>query len=212
MTRQRPSLRPPARGLSAAGFPGYRLQPTRRMWRLVRDGHGPWWFGSSLFNRFDLPAPDGTCYLASDDLGAVLEHLGPGLLPGGFAPSGLLTGRHLRRLTVPKLQRLANTLVEKADRWITAELSTITPYATPQAWAQWFHTNSFKGIRYAPRHTNSRRTFAVALFGRTGERSWKKDQPVELGKDLRQRLHKRCGITLFDTPAEDELRFADDQG
>jgi hypothetical protein len=52
----------------------------------VHDGHGPWWFSSSLEGCFDLPAPDGTCYLASDELGAMLERLGAELLPGGCAP------------------------------------------------------------------------------------------------------------------------------
>ncbi len=210
MKRQRPSLRPPADDLSAVGFPVYRLGPARRMWRLVRDGYGPWWFGSSLEGRFDLPAPKGTCYLASDDLGAILECLGPGLLPGGFAPASLLAHRHLRELSPPEPRRIANSLAGKAAGWVTAELSTITPYAVTQSWARWFHTNAFDGIRYAARHTTSRRAFAVALFGRAGERRWKKGRRVPLGPEHRQRLQNRCGITLFDTPYTDELHFADD--
>lgn len=210
MKRQRPSLRTPAGGLSATGFPVYRLGPERRMWRLVRDGHSPWWFGSSMEGRFDLPAPSGTCYIASDDLGAILECLGPGLLPGGFAPASLLAGRHLRELKVQRPLRLANTLASKAAGWVTADLSTITPYAIAHRWAQWFHANSFKGIRYAPRHSTSGRTFAVALFGRAGERKWNKGRRVALGQELRLRLYKRRGITLFDTPFADELHFADD--
>ena len=161
-------------------------------------------------NRFDLPAPQGTCYLASDDLGAVLEQLGPGLLPGGIAPFSLLAGRHLRELTVHRSVRLADSVAEKAAGWVTSELSTITPYVIPQAWAAWFFANTFQGIRYAPRHATSRRTFAVALFGEAGERTWKRGRRVALEPQLHTRLRKRCGITLFNTPFQDELHFADD--
>jgi hypothetical protein len=158
--------------------------------------------------RFDLPSPDGTCYLASDDLGALLERLGPGLEPGGIAPSGLLAGRHLRALHVPRPQSLADSLARLATRWLTSEISTITPYRVPQAWARAFHRQGFMGVRYGIRHSTSRRHFSVAIFGPSGERSWPKGLRAPISEKVRRRLRETHGIVLFDLPATDELVFA----
>lgn len=164
-----------------------------------------------MAGRFDLPPPDGTCYVASDDLGALLEVLGPSLLPGSGAPASLLEGRHLRALRTPRLHRVADTLAEKAVAWVTAELSTITPYRLPQAWARAFRRSGFEGIRYAARHRTARRPFAVALFGPAGELlAWSRGRRVRISAEHRARLASRCGIVVFDVPAEDELIFASD--
>jgi hypothetical protein len=211
VTRQRPSLRAPGAGVSLDGFPSYPLTPARTLWRVVRDGHGPWWFGSLLEGRFDLPAPDGTCYLASDDLGALLEVLGPDLLPGAGAPAALLAGRHLRAVHVAARQRLADTLAERAVGWVTAEIATVTPYRVSQAWALAFRRRELDGVRYAGRHRTARRAFAVALFGPAGERrDWGVGRRVAIGADHRARLVKRCGVRLFDVPSSGELLFAGD--
>jgi hypothetical protein len=183
------------------------LAPERTLWRVARDGHGPWWFGSSLQGRFDLPPPDGTCYLASDDLGALLEILGPDLLPGAGAPSSLLAGRRLWAVSVPRRQRLADTIGERAVAWVTGELSTITPYHLPQVWALAFRRNGFDGLRYAARHRTGRRPFVVALFGTAGERAWGAGRRVTIDEMHRKRLADRCGILLFDVPSDDELQF-----
>lgn len=176
----------------------------------MRDRQGPWWFGSSLLGRFDLPAPNGTCYVAADQLDAILEILGPDLLPGGLAPASLLAGRHLRALRVPTPRKLANCLVQKAGRWITAELSTLTPYAVPQAWASAFCRQGFDGVRYGSRHSPSRRSIVFALFGPAGERKWPAGGAIQIDASHRHRIRERYGITLFDTPFEDELAFAPD--
>lgn len=209
MTRQRLSLREPLPGESLQGFPRFMLADTRSVFRLVRSGHGPWWFSSSLEGRFDLPAPEGTCYVASDYLGAILEHLGPELLPGACAPSSLLVGRQLRELRLPRPFRLADSLRERAVRWVTAELSTITPYRVPQAWARAFRDSGFHGIRYSMRHSTSRRRESYALFGAAGERaSWRRGLRITLGARHLAELRSRCGIEIFDIPSEDALTFA----
>jgi hypothetical protein len=110
------------------------------------------------------------CYVASDDLGAILEMVGPDLLPGGCAPASLLAGRHLRRLAVSQAMRLADTLASRAAQWVTAEIATITPYTVPQAWARTFRGARWSGVRYAIRHSTSRTRTSYALFGPAGER------------------------------------------
>ena len=211
MTRQKPSLRLPPTDGDLRRFPAFTLNKQRELWRVVRDGYGAWWFGSSLEGRFDLPAPKGTCYLASDDLGAMLEILGPDLLPGGLAPQTLLHGRHLATLSVLNDHRLANCVVQRATQWVTAEISTLTPYTVPQAWSFSWQRNGFQGVRYAARHSASRRTFAVALFGAAGEqRDWPVRSTLKITEDQILRLRDRCGITLFKTPSADELVFAKD--
>lgn len=209
MTRQRPSLRSPDPEEDLRGFPIHRLTPVARLWRVVRDGRNPWWFSSSGGGRFDLPAPEGTCYLASDDLAALLEAVGPELLPGGLAPASLLEGRQLRLLSVPGPRRLANTLAGRAARWVTSEIGTITPYGSPQAWARAFRSHGLEGIRYSVRHSTSHRHWSVALFGRTGEEAWRRGRRIPIGPDHRTRLLSAHGVRLFEPPASDEVVFAD---
>ena len=66
-----------------------------------RDG-GCWWFSSvptdpDAGGRFDLPGPDGTCYLAGDPLSALLELIGPDLESGAVS-ADFLHERRLREL------------------------------------------------------------------------------------------------------------------
>jgi hypothetical protein len=209
VSRQQPTLRVPRVDEDLSRFPAFSTDTRRAYWRVVREGHCPWWFGSTLNGRFDLPPPNGTCYLASDDLGAMLETIGPDLLPGGLAPESLLQGRLLRALRLPHRHRVANCLAQRASKWVTAEISTLTPYDVPQAWAKAFYRTGFKGVRYAPRHSTSRRTYSVAAFGPAGERrEWPSGRTLPLGAIQLRRLRERCGITVFTTPFADELVFA----
>ncbi|MGN6634758.1 MAG: RES domain-containing protein, partial [Oryzihumus sp.] len=59
-----------------AGFPAYRLDPRTVLCRAHLAANGPWWFSHDGGGRFDLPAPRGTCYLATDPAAAVRERLG----------------------------------------------------------------------------------------------------------------------------------------
>lgn len=211
MTRQKRSLRRPAVDEDFTGFPRFALRPQRTLWRVVRDGHGPFWFSSSMQGRFDLPAPEGTCYLAGDDLTALLEVLGPGLLAGGLVPTSMLRGRCLRRLGVARALGLAHTRSRRAARWVTAEIASITPYAIPQLWARAFRRAGFEGVWYSARHVPSPRACAAALFGTAGEHTdWPPGRRVPISERHVARLRASCGIELFETPFEDELVFAPD--
>lgn len=87
--RQAPSLGwPPADPSDLRDFPFRKLTPDTSLFRAVSQGLGPWWFGSSMLGRFDLPEPEGSCYLASDEISALLEVAGRERL-GGVVPAEL---------------------------------------------------------------------------------------------------------------------------
>ena len=158
-----------------AGFPAYRLDVRTVMHRAHLAGRGPWWFCNDGGGRFDLPAPGGTCYLATDPAVAVRERLG-GVLGGApFVPVSLLEDVVVSRLRVPESRRLANLRVARAaDFGVTRELESMTPYAVPQAWACGLAGAGFEGVRYGPRFTPGAAS-SLALFDEAGERPWPVD-------------------------------------
>src|SRR3954470_13331549 len=134
--RQAPSLGwPPADLSDLQGFSLRALTPGTLLFRVVSKGLGPWWFGSSMLSRFDLPEPEGTCYLASDEISALLEVVGTERM-GGVVPAEFLKARRLRELQVPREIVLSDLTSRRAIRFgITVEIGTIVPYDCPQAWA-----------------------------------------------------------------------------
>lgn len=210
MSRQLPTLgEPPADG-DLTKFPGWSLKVSFDLWRVVRAGRGPWWFGSSLAGRFDLPGPRGTCYLASDPLTALLELIGPEMADGGVVPEGSLANRRLRQLRVPEAKRLADAISRRAAKWVTAEIHTIVPYELPQLWAHAWDAVGFEGVRYFVRHDPSRDGFDVALFGAAGERrSWKRGREQVIDSTVQQDLLDRCGVRVVPRPSKHSLTFVD---
>jgi hypothetical protein len=171
-SRQHPALAAPG---NVTGFPSWRLRRTQRVFRAHRAELSPWWFSSSGQGRFDLPPPDGTCYVASDAQAALRERLGDSLVAAGVVPASLIDGAVVSTLTVPRGSQLADTTAEGAADFVTREISTITPYEVPQAWARALRADGHGGIRYQPRFTTSPRTFAYALFGAAGMAAWAAD-------------------------------------
>ena len=207
----RVSLRkPPTDPRGLEGFPSRRLSPEIRLFRVVRRGRGPWWFGSTMQGRFDLAEPQGTCYLATDEISALLEVIGPDLLRGTIS-SEFLANRSLRQLRLPEEREVADLTSREAVRFgVTAEIGTLAPYELPQAWATALCSFGHSGIAYWPRHDPARE-IAVALFGPHGERKrWKKGREVSIARDLIRRLRRECGIEVLDIPRSDEIRLLGD--
>ena len=80
-SRQRPALGAPPAELSR--FPRARLTSDTVLYRAHTRGRSPWWFSSDLSGRFDLLAPHGTCYLATDVETALRERFGHELVELG---------------------------------------------------------------------------------------------------------------------------------
>jgi hypothetical protein len=163
-----------------------------------------------MLGRFDLAEPEGTCYLAADEISALLEVIGPDLERGAVSAE-ILKARSLRKLHLPEEMDLADLKSREAVRFgITAEIGTIVPYSCPQAWAAGLRANGSPGVAYWPRHDPSRKV-AVALFGPHGERKrWRKGREAAISPEIIQRLYEECGIEVIDVPRSDELIFLRD--
>lgn len=203
-----PSLAaPPDDASQLAHFPAQTLEPERSLFRVTRQGQGPWWFGNSMAGRFDLREPHGTCYLAADPLAALLEVIGPDR-QGGAVLESFLAERRLRRLHVPHPHRLSDLTSRRGTAFgITAEISTIVPYTLPQAWAAALHAAGFEGLVSWLRHDPSRQP-GYALFGPRGERQdWKRGRARRIGPALLKQLQDECGVEVMAIPRSDQLRL-----
>ena len=149
--------------------------------RLGRD-HGCWWFSSvdpgddpDACGRFDLAAPDGTCYLASTEEAAARERVGTQLrtVSGheSVLASALTTPQGSVTVTTTEVppMRAANLPVKPAQRWVNRSLSVGTGiYSVTQAWAAAFRAARLGGIVHEPRFTGGTRVRSLAVFGRAG--------------------------------------------
>lgn len=215
MTRDRESLSlswPPDDPRALKEFPTCTLSPDRELFRVARNGVGPWWFGSSLDGRFDLPAPDGTCYLAAENLAAWMEIIGPELRDH-IVSADLVRARRLVRVHVPQAITLSDATSRMAGGFnITLELSTTVPYDLPQAWAARLRASGSAGIVYWLRHDTSR-TEGFALFGPHGERTewpWEDGDVQGISSSMILRLRQELKIEVEETPRLDQLRVITD--
>lgn len=148
------------------GLPSTR--PPSELVRVCRTTSGTWWFSSDGSGRFDLPAPEGTCYLATDAYAAIREatRLGP-------VSSDWVADRELRQTEPPDPDvRLAAVTRKAAGTYgITTELVALVPYDLPRRWAAAFRAHGYDGIRHQLRHDHRARPSGVSLFGTAGASS-----------------------------------------
>jgi len=153
--------------------------------------------------RFDLPVPEGTCYLASTAQAAARERVGPDIAASGRVADSILRDRVVSALELPADARAANLDSDRAsDRYgITAELSVMTPYAVPQAWAVALRSAGFDGIVGQLRFTLSRH-HGLALFGQSGARpDWRSDPAPQLLVDVVRDM----GVRVISPPDDDQV-------
>jgi hypothetical protein len=188
-------------------FPRRTLRAGTVLHRVAR--HAPWWFCSDRRCRFDLDPPDGTCYLAHDEIGALLELIGPELA-GGVVSEEFVAARRIHRLAVDTDVVLADTASRRAAGFgVTNELSTMVDYAIPQAWAGALRAHHYGGIAYKLRFDPGASAGGVALFGAGGQH----DRPADAGRPVdeavRQRLRAACGVVVVPRPRLDQLVVAE---
>jgi RES domain-containing protein len=199
--RQRPSIGPPPESDDLVGFPVWHVYAGTVLCRVTTSGFGPWWFSSDARGRFDLPPPRGTCYLADDEVAALLEVLGPVTVVSPRWAARL----SMWHLGLPQQCSAADTTVRAARGFgVTAELASMTPYAVPQQWASAFAAAGHEGVRYRVRHdpAGSR---ALALFGAAGERRWPRGRRQQVGEQLLRRLAGEAGVRVAPVPTVADL-------
>lgn len=126
----------PESGLDVRNFPAVGLPAGRRLVRIHRKGLSPWWFSHDGCQRFDIPAPYGTCYLAESPMGAFLDTLGRLVV----VPRLEVEARRLAVVTLSGGLRLADCHAAAAAGYgVTATTSAGYPYEqVSQAWARRF--------------------------------------------------------------------------
>lgn len=194
--RRRSSLTEPPDDLT--GFPTRRVTPRRTVWRIHRRENPPWWFCADLQCRFDLSAPQGTCYVAEEPLGAFVEVFTDVTL----VAEEDIERRRLSAVHVPRTLRLADC-TDAASRTFgcTGEIHTTVDYDLTQRWARAFSLASFDGIRYLVRHDPAQRRAGVALFGKAGEaEDWPDPETQLIDEDLLMEAARRFGIRVLPRP------------
>lgn len=146
--------------------------------RVYRRGRGsPWWFASvprragqpGGGGRFDLPDPDGTCYLGTSIAAAVVEafqEFGEGLLPDTE-----LRRRLRAEVRAPVSAPVAAWLSAARARGlgVTAALWAGGPRALTQRWAVVLRRAGWRALLAGVQHDPSGRLRGVALFDAVGE-------------------------------------------
>jgi hypothetical protein len=167
----------------------------------------PWWFGTSLGGRFDLPGPDGTCYTAESELITLLETwCGIAIIP-----SPEIAHRVISAVAVNRDLHLADATSNAAIGFgMTSEISTTTDYALTQQWAHAFRAAGFDGIRYWARHELTHVHACYALFAPSGDQTSTVAIPTDftvLGTDalpdrtdLWDALYETAGIEVLHIP------------
>lgn len=131
---------------------------------------GTWWFSSVSDDepggRFDLPAPDGTCYLAESLDGALVEKL-------LRTRAKVVVAERLGELfhatvTVRAMPRCADLAAPMAAGFgINGEIHTTLDYGRPRRWANALRHAGWKALRYLLRGDPAT-TSGRALFGKAG--------------------------------------------
>lgn len=170
---------PPAAAGSLAGHPPHRLAGTVlfRVWRRQLPGGGvrpsPWWFASvpadpSGGGRFDLPAPQGACYLSGSVAGAVLEALQMHLTS---LPEAELAARAAVRVGMPDGMPPAADLTDPAGVAVglTAAVWAGTDRPLTQRWAAAFRRDGWWALHGGIQHDLGGTLRGVTLFDHEGE-------------------------------------------
>src|SRR5665647_1671240 len=190
-----------------------RLRPCtsgRRRWLNVDlrlSKHRSWAMTTPESGRFDLPAPSGTCYLASTAQAAVRELTHPFYVKNGWVPAPLITGRVVSVLGLRQACIAADVSnADAASFRVSSELTTMSNYAITQAWARAFHSVGFGAViaalRFSPGHDRG-----LALFGDSGvpDPGWSvATAPIPV-VDVAEAMD----IPVVDAPDRDEIEFAE---
>lgn len=131
----------------------------------------PFWFGSATAipgaagGRYDMPPPDGACYLALSAIGAWLEVFRSALI----VASEDVRRRRLFSTRPPRRIRTADLLSPKARAYgITGDVHTVDGLSSTRVWAQRLHEAGFRALLGKVRHDPALRERSLTLLDRAG--------------------------------------------
>jgi hypothetical protein len=180
-------------------FPARALGLAQPLYRIHRRVHGPSYYSSDGSGRFDLAAPRGTCYLATEPIGAFIEVFRNTAL----VAQADVTKRRLATLYVAREVILADCTVRPARAFgVTAAIHSTENYSLTQSWAAAFAQAGFGGVCYRLSHDPAQRCLGVALYGPSGASDW----PVALDEPIGPELidaAREFGILVLPTPFGD---------
>lgn len=168
----------------------------KALWRIHPADISPWFFDAGPDGRFNL-ADRGTCYLAEEPIGALVEKFGRLLRPGGIIPEPLVDAQRLSRLRPPKAD-----IVDLTDprvlglAGLTAEIHATTDYGLTQSWASALNDAGYAGIRYKARHDPRGQLVSIALFG-SGKRPRSAAKTTAIPVDLIHDASTTFAITVL---------------
>ena len=143
-------------------------------------------------------------------MSGIIESIGHEL-GNGVISSEYLDARRIFGWELAAALPVANLVSRRAVGFdVTNELSTMTPYGIPQAWARALHEAGHGGIRYRTRFDTGATARGIAHFGPAGPAHRPAGRPVAIDQRLRQRLHDECGLRIVPPPRLDELEVAPD--
>jgi hypothetical protein len=172
---------PPA---DLSGFPQASWQAGKRAYRVYRhtdpetgEPRTPLFFasgtGGPAEGRWDLPSPEGACYLADDEVVSVLEVLVPDLPPSG--PPRLVADVWLRRRRRIEIVARADSgpyadldAEEACGFGVAGDLHTTDDRSLTQRWAAALRRHEMIGIRAHARTPPGGRAGTWSLFGPAG--------------------------------------------
>ena len=192
-----PSLAGPPGDLS--GFPAHQLAPGQVLARIHRADRKSGFYSSDGSGRFDLPLPQGTCYLGEEPLASFVEVF----REAAVVAEVLVNAKVLSLIQLREEARLADVAAPRSRPFgVTGEIHTSTAYGITQAWAAALHRAGFNGIRYLVRHDPSQSLTGIALFGLAGEHD---DQfltvkTAAVPTSLVTAAEARFGIVILPTP------------
>lgn len=161
---------PPA-GADLSAFPEATLAAGVPMYRSHGTAHGAWYYDNGASGRFNLHGARGTCCTALSVDTAVREKVRGRVSRKGVVSRAVADSFVVSIVSAPTEHRCATVNdVDAAKHGIVRELTTMSDYSIPQAWAQAFEDAGFDGVLYGSAFTTGGPD-AYALFGDAGEPS-----------------------------------------
>lgn len=150
-----------------------------------------------MTGRFDLPTPQGTCYLAETLTGAFVEVFQRWIAQRIPIPRSEVEDRQASRLFVPQPVELADCTHPRALEFgATGELHGTPDRRLTQAWAAAFRAAGFAGVRYFVSTAPTMNLAGIALFHVAGEADWPVADQQPIDAVLLHEIEREFGVLV----------------